>query len=108
MIIELLEMYMQPLVDIAADNPELSFVSLAIAGFLLMLIVPYYTYTIYMEKPSTAPAWAVLPSIVVVILGLPILKGVFPDSPNQPTFPSTLLYPGEKYMHLTIYKFSVK
>jgi len=32
----------------------------------------------------------------------------FPDSPNQPTFPSALLYPGEKYMHLTIYKFSVK
>jgi len=32
----------------------------------------------------------------------------FPDSPNQPSFPSTLLYQGEKYSHLTIYKFSTK
>lgn len=32
----------------------------------------------------------------------------FPDSPNQPSFPSTLLYQGKKYSHLTIYKFSTK
>ncbi|MCH2205266.1 MAG: galactose mutarotase [Lentisphaerales bacterium] len=32
----------------------------------------------------------------------------FPDSPNQPTFPSTLLSPGEVYNHTIIYKFSVK
>jgi len=32
----------------------------------------------------------------------------FPDSPNQPQFPSTVLLPGEKYTQLTIYKFSVK
>ena len=32
----------------------------------------------------------------------------FPDSPNQPTFPSTILNPGEKYMHTSVYKFSVK
>jgi len=32
----------------------------------------------------------------------------FPDSPNQPTFPSTLLQPGEKYATSTIYKFGVK
>jgi aldose 1-epimerase len=31
----------------------------------------------------------------------------FPDSPNQPDFPSTLLRPGETYFHLTRYKFSV-
>ena len=31
----------------------------------------------------------------------------FPDSPNQPTFPSTTLYPGEKYTTKTIYKFTV-
>jgi aldose 1-epimerase len=32
----------------------------------------------------------------------------FPDSPNQPTFPNTILKPGEKYMHTSAYKFSVK
>ncbi len=32
----------------------------------------------------------------------------FPDSPNQPQFPSVVLNPGEKYTQLTVYKFSVK
>ncbi len=32
----------------------------------------------------------------------------YPDSPNQPKFPSTELKPGEKYDQLTVYKFSVK
>ena len=32
----------------------------------------------------------------------------FPDSPNQPNFPSTMLKPGEKYESKTIYKFSKK
>ena len=32
----------------------------------------------------------------------------FPDSPNQPTFPSTILRPGQNYQTQTIYKFSVK
>ena len=32
----------------------------------------------------------------------------FPDSPNQSTFPSTLLQPGEKYETSTIYKFGMK
>lgn len=32
----------------------------------------------------------------------------FPDSPNQPSFPSTILRPGETYKTTTIYKFSVK
>lgn len=31
----------------------------------------------------------------------------FPDSPNQPGFPSTLLCPGEIYKSTTIYKFSL-
>lgn len=31
----------------------------------------------------------------------------FPDSPNQPSFPSTLLKPGEEYKHTTVFKFSV-
>jgi aldose 1-epimerase len=32
----------------------------------------------------------------------------FPDSPNQPSFPSTVLKPGEKYHTVSAYKFSVK
>ncbi|MEO6499896.1 MAG: aldose epimerase family protein [Mucilaginibacter sp.] len=32
----------------------------------------------------------------------------YPDSPNQPQFPSTLLKPGETYKTHTVYKFSVK
>ncbi len=32
----------------------------------------------------------------------------YPDSPNQPKFPSTILEPGKKYETSTIYKFSVK
>ena len=32
----------------------------------------------------------------------------FPDSPNQPSFPNTILKPGETYQHETVYKFSVK
>ncbi|PKL49311.1 MAG: galactose-1-epimerase [Planctomycetes bacterium HGW-Planctomycetes-1] len=31
----------------------------------------------------------------------------YPDSPNQPNFPSTVLQPGEIYRQLTIHKFSV-
>jgi aldose 1-epimerase len=32
----------------------------------------------------------------------------YPDSPNQPNFPNTILRPGEKYRTTTIYKFSVQ
>src|SRR5690606_902276 len=32
----------------------------------------------------------------------------FPDSPNHPSFPNTILKPGETYRQTTIYKFSVK
>lgn len=32
----------------------------------------------------------------------------YPDSPNQPKFPSTELKPGQKYTQTTIYKFSVR
>jgi aldose 1-epimerase len=31
----------------------------------------------------------------------------FPDSPNQPNFPSTILEPGAKYLSRTVFKFSV-
>jgi aldose 1-epimerase len=30
----------------------------------------------------------------------------FPDSPNQPAFPSTILEPGDLYASTTIYRFS--
>ena len=32
----------------------------------------------------------------------------FPDSPNQPRFPSTVLRPGEKYSSVTEFRFSAK
>jgi len=32
----------------------------------------------------------------------------YPDSPNQPTFPSTVLKPGQEYKHTIIYRFSAK
>lgn len=32
----------------------------------------------------------------------------FPDGPNQPGFPNTILTPGETYRHTTVFKFSVK
>lgn len=31
----------------------------------------------------------------------------YPDSPNQPSFPTTTLKPGETYRHTTVHKFSV-
>jgi aldose 1-epimerase len=32
----------------------------------------------------------------------------FPDSPNHPAFPSTVLRPGEEYRHTTIYRFGAE
>jgi len=32
----------------------------------------------------------------------------FPDSPNQPNFPSTILRPGEVYRHTTVYRFAAR
>ena len=32
----------------------------------------------------------------------------FPDSPNQPSFPNTILRPGEKFQETTVWKFGVK
>ena len=32
----------------------------------------------------------------------------YPDSPNEPSFPSTVLQPGKQYKTSTVYKFSVK
>ncbi len=40
--------------------------------------------------------------------GLALETQHFPDSPNQPGFPSTILNPGEKFKSRTIYRFSVR
>jgi len=40
--------------------------------------------------------------------GLALETQHFPDSPNQPSFPTTVLNPGEVYHQTTMYKFSVK
>lgn len=40
--------------------------------------------------------------------GLALETQHYPDSPNQPNFPSTILEPGQVYAHTCIYKFSVK
>ena len=32
----------------------------------------------------------------------------FPDSPNQPNFPSTVLRPGEEYHEMTVHRFSTQ
>jgi aldose 1-epimerase len=40
--------------------------------------------------------------------GLALEAQHFPDSPNQPTFPNTILRPGETYKQTTVYRFSVK
>lgn len=41
-------------------------------------------------------------------MGLCLEAQHFPDSPNKPDFPSTVLRPGETYTQLTIYKFSTQ
>jgi aldose 1-epimerase len=40
--------------------------------------------------------------------GLCLESQHFPDSPNQPQFPTVVLRPGEQYRQLTIYRFSVR
>jgi aldose 1-epimerase len=40
--------------------------------------------------------------------GLCLESGHYPDSPNQPGFPTTVLSPGETLASVTIYRFSVK
>jgi aldose 1-epimerase len=32
----------------------------------------------------------------------------YPDSPNQPSFPSTILRPGQKHETTTVYRFSTR
>ena len=44
----------------------------------------------------------------VLHAGLCLETQHFPDGPNQPSFPNTILKPGETYSHSSVYKFSVK
>lgn len=44
----------------------------------------------------------------VLHAGLCLETQHFPDGPNQPSFPNTILKPGETYRHTSLYKFSVK
>lgn len=44
----------------------------------------------------------------VLHAGLCLETQHFPDGPNQPAFPNTILKPGETYRHTSLYKFSVK
>lgn len=37
--------------------------------------------------------------------GVALETQAFPDSPNQPAFPNTILHPGERYLTTTIYEF---
>ena len=39
--------------------------------------------------------------------GLCLETQYFPDSPNKPDYPSTLLRPEEKYIEKTVYRFTV-
>ncbi|NCI45730.1 aldose epimerase family protein [Sediminibacterium soli] len=45
---------------------------------------------------------------IVKHAGLCLETQHFPDGPNQPAFPNTILRPGETYQQATLYKFSVK
>lgn len=41
-------------------------------------------------------------------VALALESQLYPDCPNQPDFPSSVLRPGEKYKHTVVYKFSTK
>ncbi len=40
--------------------------------------------------------------------GFCLETGHFPDSPNKPSFPTTVLRPGETFHTVTVFKFSSK
>jgi aldose 1-epimerase len=47
-------------------------------------------------------------TVFVKNYGLCLETQHFPDSPNQPNFPNTILRPGEKFVSQTIFKFGVE
>ncbi len=58
------------------------------------------------------PSWGMLPAACVNVTppyhGFCLEIQHFPDSPNRPAFPSTVLRPGQTYRQLTVHKFSVR
>jgi aldose 1-epimerase len=63
-----------------------------------------------MEVFSNQPGiqFFVLDSDDTPFSGLCLETQHFPDSPNQPSFPNTILQPGELYRHVMIHRFSVQ
>jgi aldose 1-epimerase len=47
-------------------------------------------------------------AVYAIRTGFCLEPSPFPDSPNKPDFPSTVLKPGEWYTGKTVYKFSVR
>jgi aldose 1-epimerase len=60
------------------------------------------------RRPTTSPATALSEAPAPIRYGAFCLETQhFPDSPNQPNFPSVILRPGETFRSTTIYRFSV-
>ena len=59
-----------------------------------------------LEVSTTEPGLQLYSGQVVGYRGLCLEAQHFPDSPNRPEFPSTLLRPGERYRSITRYTFS--
>ena len=59
-----------------------------------------------LEVHTTEPGLQLYSGQVVGYRGLCLEPQHYPDSPNRPEFPSTLLRPGERYHSTTVYKFS--
>jgi galactose mutarotase-like enzyme len=59
-----------------------------------------------LEVGTTEPGLQLYSGQVVGNRGVCLEPQHFPDSPNQPGFPSTLLRPGERYRSVTRYTFS--
>jgi len=49
-----------------------------------------------------------IPAILFAFTGLCLETQHFPDSPNHPDFPSTVLKPGETYRPSTVLRFSTR
>jgi len=60
-----------------------------------------------LEVRTTEPGLQVYSGQVVDYRGLCLEPQHYPDSPNRPEFPSTLLRPGERYESTTVYTFGV-
>ncbi|HET9468572.1 MAG TPA: aldose epimerase family protein [Vicinamibacterales bacterium] len=61
-----------------------------------------------LEVHTTEPGLQFYSGQVVGYRGFCLEPQHYPDSPNRPEFPSTLLRPGERYHSTTVYKFSTE